>query len=354
MDISQSIRVKKKREAIREKHFIFIGERYDKLLHLVSNTPDVILSESFIYLTQTGENCDIWSVFLVCKRWNRLMKEAAVIPLIWRQVAKKGAGQMLLEDKLPNYRLDRYKGLTMELQPGNQQPTFFPISDREYPSLAGNKSPQVANFSTKTKISEIATNIATYYNLGSAPKEKQYIRILLTGMRRSGKTSILHFVKYGNCVLHPWNYGTTNAESIKWNEGKIQRDLLILDITHPTFAYPLEKQDKKPLLVLFVVDSTREFNSVDMESTDKKGRLYDEFHRITGMAKDQYLCVAVLANKMDLDGAYEMLEIENHLRLQALGYCGWYYNCKAEIFPTCAITGQGISKALNWLLSNWD
>jgi len=68
----ESIKVKKEREfdseverleTEREKHIIFVGERYDKLLYLVSETPDAILLESLFYLTQTGEKRDFWSVF---------------------------------------------------------------------------------------------------------------------------------------------------------------------------------------------------------------------------------------------------------------------------------------------------
>jgi len=285
------------------------------------------------------------------------MKESAVIPLIWHQVAKKALDKKILYD---DDKESWNRRITMDLRPGNKKEAFWfviPTPRKGFLSLMGNKSPQIANFSTQTKLSEIATNIATFYHLDSAPKEKKYTRILLTGMRRSGKTSVLHFVKYGNCVLQPWNSGTTNAESIKWKQGETQRDLMILDINRPTYSWSLE--EKKPLLLLFVIDSTRDFNSTDIESTDtnvpeNNGCLYDEFHRVTGMAQNQYLCVAVLTNKRDLNGACELSQIEKYLRLSALDECGWYSCCKTEIFPICAITGQGINKAIDWLISKWD
>jgi len=71
-----------------------------------------------------------------------------------------------------------------------------------------------------------------------------------------------------------------------------------------------------------------------------------------GECNKKRILVYVLLNckPKDYPPSKERLEeVAHHLRLSALLTCSWYDCCSSSILPCCAITGDGILDAIDWL-----
>lgn len=85
-----------------------------------------------------------------------------------------------------------------------------------------------------------------------------------------------------------------------------------------------------------------------VDSTDRE-RVGTVRAELTQMMQHDFLrsaVVMVLANKQDLRGAMTTAELSDALALHALKDHVWH------IQPSCALTGEGLQEALEWLATN--
>ena len=85
-----------------------------------------------------------------------------------------------------------------------------------------------------------------------------------------------------------------------------------------------------------------------IDSTDRE-RVGTVRAELTQMMQHDFLrsaVVLVLANKQDLRGAMTSAELSDALSLHALKDHVWH------IQPSCALTGEGLQEALEWLATN--
>ena len=85
-----------------------------------------------------------------------------------------------------------------------------------------------------------------------------------------------------------------------------------------------------------------------VDSTDRE-RVGTVRAELTQMMQHDFLrsaVVMVLANKQDLRGAMTTAELSDALALHSLKDHVWH------IQPSCALTGEGLQEALEWLATN--
>ena len=169
---------------------------------------------------------------------------------------------------------------------------------------------------------------------GLCCKRKRQIRILFQGMDASGKTTILYQLKHGEAVTTIPTIGF-NVETIEHNGISVNAwDLSGKDKIRPLFRHYYPNSDA----LLFVIDSTDE---------ERMGDIKDEIKRTLKMDELRHSKVLVLANKQDIEDALTAEEVGKRLEI---------HNYKHEqgaipVFPTCAMTGQGLWEAIDWLES---
>ncbi|NXL34061.1 ARL14 protein, partial [Glaucidium brasilianum] len=163
------------------------------------------------------------------------------------------------------------------------------------------------------------------------PKVKQ-ANILMLGLDSAGKSTLLYKFRYNDVFLTIPTIGF-NVDMIE-----IEKDftLTLWDVggqkkMRPVWCNFLENTDG----LLYVVDSS------------DKQRLEESKKEFELILKNEFLKsvpVVMLANKQDLPGALNAEEITRRFNMKK--YCSdrnWY------VQPCCAITGEGLSEALQKL-----
>ena len=163
-------------------------------------------------------------------------------------------------------------------------------------------------------------------------KEKQ-VRLLTLGLDNSGKTtiikSILHqdtrstsptlgftinTLKYKNYTVNFWDIGGQTTIRSYWRNY-------------------FEETDG----VIWVVDSSDKLRLNDCK---------EELHNLLKQDKLAGSTLLVLCNKQDITGALSVEEIKNTLELEKITTRHWM------IMPCCGITGDGISKGIEWIMDD--
>ena len=170
--------------------------------------------------------------------------------------------------------------------------------------------------------------------LGIFSRQKRVMKTLLLGLDAAGKTTILWKLKLGEIV--------TTIPTIGFNLERVEHKGISIN------AWDVGGRDKiRPLLrhyykgtdaLVFVIDSS------------DKDRIDDAVEELERTLKEDELkdCkVVILANKQDLPGALTAKEVTEKLgnitknRSQR----------QIPVFPTCAITGEGLIEPFQWLHS---
>lgn len=156
------------------------------------------------------------------------------------------------------------------------------------------------------------------------------VRIILLGLDAAGKTTILYRLKLGELVTTISTIGF-NVETIQYRDISLTAwDIGSRDKFRPLFRHYYKGTDA----VVFVIDSA------DRERLDELS--YDVI-RPAFVAEELANAVFLfLANKQDLPEAMTVDEITDKLSLKNLKH-NW------NIMPVSALTGQGLTEALDWL-----
>ncbi|KAL7056883.1 hypothetical protein AAHC03_019186 [Spirometra sp. Aus1] len=159
---------------------------------------------------------------------------------------------------------------------------------------------------------------------------KREVRILMVGLDAAGKTTILYKLKLGEIVTTIPTIGF-NVETVEYKNVKFT----VWDIRGQTTIRPLWRYYfQNTQGIVFVVDS------YDRERIDEARE------ELQGMLNEDELrnaALLVFANKQDLPNAMQAPEITQRLGLSALHGREWY------VLATCATSGTGLYKGLDWL-----
>ncbi len=158
------------------------------------------------------------------------------------------------------------------------------------------------------------------------------MRVLILGLDAAGKTTILYRLKLGEVVTTiptiGFNVETVNHKSMQitmWDVGG--RDKI-----RPLYRHYFANTQA----LIFVVDSNDRDRMEDARCELERFLIEDELRD----------CVFILlVNKQDLDNAMSLDEVRKTLKFDEIK------QTNKNIFGTVATTGQGLTEALDWLLS---
>mmetsp|Transcript_19127 Transcript_19127/g.24148 ORF Transcript_19127/g.24148 Transcript_19127/m.24148 type:complete len:180 (-) Transcript_19127:2704-3243(-) len=158
------------------------------------------------------------------------------------------------------------------------------------------------------------------------PKE---VRVLMVGLDSAGKTTVLYHLKLGKAI------NTTPTLGYKVETVRYQNiAFTVWDVGGQSRIRPLWRHyNKNSHAIVFVLDS----NDKERISEAK-----EEIQNILSDVKEE-TSLLVLANKQDLCNAMGEQEIYDKLNLQS------HSTRKVRVQLTCAVTGEGLSEALEWL-----
>ncbi|XP_064393833.1 uncharacterized protein LOC135341252 [Halichondria panicea] len=188
------------------------------------------------------------------------------------------------------------------------------------------------------------TSIASYFARAASPKmgntwqrvvkrfNQQEIKIIMVGLDAAGKTTTLYKLKLGEVVTTIPTLGF-NVETVNYkNVNFITWDIGGRDQPRPLWRHYFQKAD----VLIFVVDSN---------DRDRIEEVKDELWRLLGEDELNEIILLVLANKQDLPNAMSTEEVTEKLDLTSIKERDWY------IQGSCAIKGDGLYEALDWLKS---
>ena len=161
---------------------------------------------------------------------------------------------------------------------------------------------------------------------------KKDAKVLMLGLDAAGKTTILYQLKLGLTVETIPTMGFV-YESIQHKNFKLN----VWDVAGQDSLRSLWKhyyQNTKA--VIFVVDSS-----------DKKriGLAKDELHKIINDEELKDSCLLLLSNKMDLN-VMTVEEVSMYMDFDKIK------NPKKKVMGVCGLKGDGLTQALNWLVTN--
>ncbi|VVB04255.1 unnamed protein product [Arabis nemorensis] len=159
------------------------------------------------------------------------------------------------------------------------------------------------------------------------------MRILMVGLDAAGKTTILYKLKLGEIVTTiptiGFNIETVEYKNISFTVWDVGGQDKIRQLWRHYF------QNTQGLI--FVVDSN---------DRDRVVEARDELHCMLNEDELRDAVLLVFANKQDLPNAMNTAEITDKLGLHSLRQRHWY------IQSTCATSGEGLYKDLDWLSNN--
>ncbi|ORX48367.1 ARF/SAR protein [Piromyces finnis] len=160
------------------------------------------------------------------------------------------------------------------------------------------------------------------------------MRLLMLGLDCAGKTTILYKLKNGEKPQSTVPTVGFNVEVVQFRKVKFN-------------VWDVGGQDKiRPLWRHYYAGSQGLVFIVD--SSDDK-RIEEAGQELFKVIQDQDMAninVLILANKQDMEGALNVADIKERMKLDSIKDREW---C---IFPCCAVTGEGLEDGLNWLDSH--
>lgn len=160
---------------------------------------------------------------------------------------------------------------------------------------------------------------------------KPDVRILILGLDAAGKTTILYQLSSGEYIqkLQP---------TVAFNLERIEVGNLVLHVWDLGGQYQLRPfwrlYYRETCGIVFVIDSTN-VERLDLCSKELYSLLEEE--------ELLNVPLVILANKQDLPNAMSVDELTNKLKLASIKERSW------TIYPTSAVTGEGIKDAFLWL-----
>ncbi|KAK7479308.1 hypothetical protein BaRGS_00029478 [Batillaria attramentaria] len=159
------------------------------------------------------------------------------------------------------------------------------------------------------------------------------VKVLYIGLDAAGKTTLLYKLKLDEVVTTIPTIGF-NVEEIEHNGVTISTwDVGSRDKMRPLWRHYYDMVDA----IVFLIDSK------DRERLDEA---VDELMLVVPDAEERTQPILVLANKQDIDGVMSPDEIR-----EAINAKQKHIHTPLEVFPTSALTGDGVDPALDWLLS---
>ncbi|KAK8742791.1 hypothetical protein OTU49_001675 [Cherax quadricarinatus] len=162
------------------------------------------------------------------------------------------------------------------------------------------------------------------------------LHIVMLGLDSAGKSTALYRLKFDQYLNTVPTIGF-NCEKVKGLSGRAKgTSFLIWDVGGQEKIRPLWRSYTRCTDgIVFVVDS------VDLERLEEARC---ELYKTAKLPENAQVPILVLANKQDLPGAKDPLEIERLLGIAELGNTHLWH-----IQPACAITGEGLDDALEHL-----
>lgn len=159
-------------------------------------------------------------------------------------------------------------------------------------------------------------------------------RVLMLGLDNAGKTTTLYRLQLGEVVSTIPTIGF-NVETVRYR----RLELTVWDIGGQTKLRPLWRHYYANTHVLmFVIDSA------DARIDEAR----EELHRLLSEDDLRGAHVLILANKQDDPRAMSVEEVTRRLAMPAV------YGRRWMVQGCCAITGQGLHEALEWMRSALD
>ncbi|CXI11866.1 ADP-ribosylation factor, putative [Plasmodium berghei] len=159
------------------------------------------------------------------------------------------------------------------------------------------------------------------------------IRILILGLDNAGKTTILNRLQLGDIVQTIPTIGF-NVETVNYKNLKLQ----VWDLGGQSSIRPYWRcYYKNTNAIIYVIDS----------SDDE--RIINTKYEINTILKEPDLegvLLVILANKQDVKNCLPISQISKDLNLTSIRDRQW------AIFSTSATKNEGITEALDWLVSN--
>ncbi|XP_048379637.1 ADP-ribosylation factor-like [Stegostoma tigrinum] len=156
------------------------------------------------------------------------------------------------------------------------------------------------------------------------------MRILMVGLDAAGKTTILYKLKLGEIV--------TTIPTIGFNVETVEYKNISFTV------WDVGGQDKiRPLWRHYFQNTQGLIFVVDSNDKERMSEAREELMQMLGEDELRAAVLLVFANKQDLPNAMSPAQITDKLGLNALRSHVWY------IQATCATSGDGLDKGLDWL-----
>jgi len=163
-------------------------------------------------------------------------------------------------------------------------------------------------------------------------------RILMVGLDNAGKTTVLYKLKLGKVVTTIPTIGF-NVETVEYKKIKFT----VWDIGGQDKIRPLWRHYYQGThAVIFVVDSTDKDRLDGSKASAHSAQ--EELHMMMASDLLKDCLLLVFANKQDMKGALPPAEVAERLQMRTLS------NRKYQIQGTSAVTGDGLSEGLDWLI----
>lgn len=174
---------------------------------------------------------------------------------------------------------------------------------------------------------------------------KVQYHLLLLGLDDAGKTTLLESLRHHYLGTTP-PLSLQIPPTVGLNIGKIEIDskkLLIWDLGGQSSLRGIwDKYFNEAHAILYVIDSTTSARlretSIELDKLMKEPELQD-------------VPILILCNKIDAVGAMPMEEIQQVIWREEWGNTTRSRNRPVHLQPISALTGQGITKGIEWLLT---
>ncbi|KAI9807819.1 MAG: ADP-ribosylation factor, Arf Arf6 [Sarcosagium campestre] len=159
------------------------------------------------------------------------------------------------------------------------------------------------------------------------------MRLLMLGLDAAGKTTILYKLKLNQDVTTiptvGFNVETVTYKNVKFNVWDVGGQ----DKIRPLWRHYFSGTQG----LIFVIDSADRARIEEARG---------ELHRIISDREMKDSLLLVFANKQDVAGAMNPMEVTEKLQLNKLKERFW------NVVPSCATTGEGLFEGLGWLSNN--
>ena len=161
-------------------------------------------------------------------------------------------------------------------------------------------------------------------------KSRNNFKIIILGMQNAGKTTILYRLSLGQLVKTTPTIGS-NVEELVYENVKFQAwDLGGQESTRSVWDVYYMNTDG----VIYVIDSQDENNYEESKV---------QFHKILKHSALKNATILIYANKQDLPGAKNIIDIIKDYELDKIKNHSW------QIQPCSATRGEGLIEGLKWL-----